>query len=947
MAIIPIAIFSFPSLLPVLILIHPLIRFSRVPSGLQNHQAPSMSSPHSNTRTAPISHDDEDDICPICESECTCDNNKLPITPQKHGLPPSLKLNVTASKQKPSGSIKRIHSKPSASSSTSAHLPQTGQFSVSDPRLKSHLLDPTIPKRRGRPPKIVVAARAALAAAAAAASSSPERIAGPSTLPHRPKLNVLKKVPRHGPKSKVRGTNVIKPPLARRKHKADGSYHPKGLVGRQPLVEDHDDSDDDNEEDKLLLEDDDDVEPSAPLDLPTFISASSSSSESSLSSLSSSEEGSDLEDMEMELEEEKNIKESEDEKERKVRKDRARVRRELLGGDDPRSSGRSHHTSNRWDIKPRKRSASASDGEADVDMDAESGDTTESEDEDQDAVVADDEDEPDPAEVDGHGRRKLGVSFAGVVTGWSDGEESNYDADLFFANLDSSESESASAGMPSMCVEGEDGDEDQDSGDEIAEAMTLAAAVGLYDGWEGPIVFAARDVDVEMDLSPSPRRSRRRRMSSSIITTDDEQVSRQATNPIVVASGNPFEDDTEVDLAESDGETTEEELIGPDGRPNMRAMMLFKWPVSVGAVDPMNTLTLGRRGNGPTVRRSMPHHSPEELDDSSDKLDGMNTPDGKKTRTLRTPRGPVAGTFQLAAESVEPIKTAVITGHQPAFPSPYPRSRWSFSNGEGAGYRVRISGFMVIFLGTDECGSQSNRDRSLSISGQSSVQTEGSSVPSQSTDIDIFTTESMELDDVLEAAFLASDSSGSDGELSPQVEQADDRTSAGETSSRSLVEDLRRWERIPMTAFRRTRESQVSNDDGAAWSGKSGDGADFYTVAMMNSNLQHLLSSPTPDPSQKQAVGRSTLSPVGSGSSGRGVRNFRMRENKSEKERKEEKKALRRMAHAKPSLGRTFVPNHQAHHHHRHQHHPNTKSRASGSVQRTNFFSSPLSSGNL
>ena len=241
----------------------------------------------------------------------------------------------------------------------------------------------------------------------------------------------------------------------------------------------------------------------------------------------------------------------------------------------------------------------------------------------------------------------------------------------------------------------------------------------------------------------------------------------------------------------------------------------------------------------------------------------------------------------------------------------------------------------------------------MSISGQSSVQTEASSVPSQSTDIDIFAAESMELDDVLEAAFLASDSAISDAELSSHVEQTGDRTDVGEMSSRSLVEDLRRWERIPMTAFRRTRESQgnISNDDSAPWNPKSGDGTDFYTVAMVNRNLEHLLSSPTPTPSQKRPVGRiglsPTISPVGSGSGGRGVRNFRTQDNKSEKERKEEKKTLRRMAHTKQSLGRPSVPNHQAHHHHRHQHHPNTKSRASGSVQRTNFFSSPLSSGNL
>ena len=234
------------------------------------------------------------------------------------------------------------------------------------------------------------------------------------------------------------------------------------------------------------------------------------------------------------------------------------------------------------------------------------------------------------------------------------------------------------------------------------------------------------------------------------------------------------------------------------------------------------------------------------------------------------------------------------------------------------------------------------------------MQTESSSVPGQSTDLDVFT-ESMDLGDVLEAAFLASDSSTSDPELSPRGEQGGDRSDVGEMSSRSLVEDLRRWERIPMTAFRRTRESQgnISNDANSPWDGKAGDEADFYAVAAMNNNLEHLLSSPTPAPSQKQVAGRSELATLppstsltGPGSGGRGVRNFRTRDHRSEKEWKEEKKALRRMAHAKPSLGRAFVPNHQAHQHHRHQHHPNTKSRATGSVQRTNFFSSPLGSGN-
>lgn len=655
-----------------------------------------MSSSHSHIQSQPVNQDDEGDICPICESECTCDNNKLSIGPQKHGFLPSLEAKATASPSsnpKPTGSNKRIRSKLSAAASTNSRLPQTGQFSVSDPRLKSHLLDPNIPKRRGRPPKAVVAARAALAAAAA--NSSPERVAGPSTLPQRPKGKFLKKGSKPLPKSKVRGIDTIKPSPARRKRKVDDSYHPKGLIRRRPPVEDLDDSDDEDE-DNLFLEDDDDVEPAAPLDLPTFISASSSSSESSsLSSLSSSSEDSGL-DMEVESEEEQNIKNSEDEKERKARKDKARVRRELLGENDPHKNGRSYHHHNRWDIKPRKRSVSASDGGADVDMGAESGDTTESEDDDQDAVAADDEDEPDTAEVDRDGRRKLGVSFAGVVTGWSDGEDSNYDADLFFANLDGSGSDSDQnvvAEISSMDADGEDGE--QDSADDIAEAMTLVAAAGLYDGWEGPIVFAARDVDVEMDLSPSPKPSHRRRMSSSILTTDDEHVGRRPTDQMVGGNEDHLtEEDDNIDLAESDGETTEAELVGADGRPNARAMMLFKWPVSVGAVDPMNTLTPARRGNGSALRRSAPQREPEDLDDSSDKsLDRFKTPSGRKTGAPRTPRGPFVGTFQVTPQSVEPTKTAVITGLQPALPSPYPpRSRRSFSTGDGMGYRVRIQG---------------------------------------------------------------------------------------------------------------------------------------------------------------------------------------------------------------------------------------------------------------
>jgi hypothetical protein len=332
-----------------------------------------------------------------------------------------------------------------------------------------------------------------------------------------------------------------------------------------------------------------------------------------------------------------------------------------------------------------------SDGEADVDMGAESGDTTESEDEDQDAVSLTMKTSQMRSRWIGMGEGSWASASPVLSPVGATGRIPTTTPTSFSPTSTAPsriQNRTQPPKSPRWIADGEDGE--QDSADEIAEAMTLAAAAGLYDGWEGPIVFAARDVDVEMDLS-SPRSSRRRRMSSSILTTDDDQAGQRTHDPTVGGGEDHLSEENGIDLAESDGETTEDELIGADGRPNARAMMLFKWPVSIGAVDPMNTLTPGRRGNGRAPRHSVPQHEPEDLDDSSDKsLDGIKTPNGRKSGAPRTPRGPVAGTFQLTPESVEPVKAAVITGHQPALPSPYPRSRRLFSSGEGIGHRVCI-----------------------------------------------------------------------------------------------------------------------------------------------------------------------------------------------------------------------------------------------------------------
>jgi len=60
---------------------------------------------------------------------------------------------------------------------------------------------------------------------------------------------------------------------------------------------------------------------------------------------------------------------------------------------------------------------------------------------------------------------------------------------------------------------------------------------------------------------------------------DEEQVGQQPADPMVHGGEDHlFEEDDEIDLAESSGETAEG-LIGADGWPNTRVMMLCTFPV--------------------------------------------------------------------------------------------------------------------------------------------------------------------------------------------------------------------------------------------------------------------------------------------------------------------------------------------------------------------------------
>ncbi|KAK7687966.1 hypothetical protein QCA50_009185 [Cerrena zonata] len=250
---------------------------------------------------------------------------------------------------------------------------------------------------------------------------------------------------------------------------------------------------------------------------------------------------------------------------------------------------------------------SSSDGGADDEDEA--GDIEEDEDEDEeDAEVVADADvegegllasagEPDEIDEDESltGDGKLGVSFGGVPTGWSeeDDEESSFDADLFFANLEES---SDSDDSPHVLHDAADSDTlsaderdalllmDVDSSTHIRRSNSdLEFGVSLHGlsfGWEG-ILSRTDPTSLDVDLGVTTEYDVDMTASSDVESTGDD------TTTIL--------EDPGIILDETDGETTEDELVDANGLPNPRAMMLFQWPTTVPvtnqSINPMSTMS--------------------------------------------------------------------------------------------------------------------------------------------------------------------------------------------------------------------------------------------------------------------------------------------------------------------------------------------------------------------
>jgi len=495
----------------------------------------------------------------------------------------------------------------------------------------------TVQRRRGRPPKIVTAARELVKAQSTAylqSPSSPSPFAQPSVPTAGSNKRSNPGLPqKRGPKAKSVGP---KRP-SKRKRRAFSDHHDKKSFSNLSDGDYDCDDDDDGESAKF----------------PTFLSASGlSSSDSGDSSSSDLDPLSSVGDSDIEKEEENYIVSQIHEK--------ARLRRELFKEDGIRN----HSSQNDWVIRSRKKSVDLSDNEMNVDSDV-------TEDDDEEDQAADEAEEET-------NNRTVGAGYAGLVTAWSDDEESSFDADIFFANL--TDSDDNSIHSDSSCSgAGEDGDHsdmDAASHSDTTERISYIQRpenlqLEVTQGWDGRVVFTngLNDVRGLLDLDFEVKASQFLPEVSSG-PAQDSDVDMSPTH-----HGPSSEGGCEEGFDGAEGDTTDEELVGEDDLPNERAMQLFHLPSSVSAVNPLSTVSpavsparhrlvsswQGMESSKPgnNLARRL-YWDSDDQDEEEEERKGKSLP--------QQSRGPRAGIFVPAQES----RKAIIDGTREV-PSPHPR----------------------------------------------------------------------------------------------------------------------------------------------------------------------------------------------------------------------------------------------------------------------------------
>ena len=505
---------------------------------------------------SPLQDDDDldlDDICPVCESECTC--RKKPFAHSASSV-----LMPTASSS--------ISSPPSAAhpSSTAGKRPLKIKLTL-PPSLKSR-----------KPPETHSSSHSDVRLGTAAQD------AGPSSRNAPP-----------APRRRGRPTKALATKHNARKKAADDDmeYRARGTTGTSAVVR--------KSYQRLVpvaSTSSADLSDSTLSDFPTFVPAASESTHSSSSESSDSSIDSDSGSEPFVLR-----SEGERHSTKLLPSHVGHKKRERIGG-------------NRWEIKPRKKSVGASE-EEDEESSTETGQSSDDSPEDGDDENEEDEDEADmEADVEGggaladcdvdlddgdeemHGR--IGVSFPG--NGWSDDEESSFDADVFFANLDSdsggSSPETHFAALRPFAHAGNREPSGAFSADEedalllmdTDPSVRLRRGHGEFEigvdldslafGWDGQLLFSHTGDGPNDGLG----------LPFSLGTADEDEEMVYVSGSEDTISWEDSGTGTVV-LQESDGDTTEDELVDSDGLPNPRAMMLFKWPSTISAINPLSTLS--------------------------------------------------------------------------------------------------------------------------------------------------------------------------------------------------------------------------------------------------------------------------------------------------------------------------------------------------------------------
>ncbi|KAH7881799.1 hypothetical protein F5I97DRAFT_666874 [Phlebopus sp. FC_14] len=907
-----------------------------------------------------LSPDDEDnDICPVCDGDCTCDNRRPlqsissgsarnvttpPASTSSSALVPgvqSLKIKLTVplsmqnkvrslgsapKKSRAGGSSARFDGAVAGSSVTSTTgLGQSRHVGTSSIAGHGHqsLSEGPVRKRRGRPPKATTAARDQSTVAASdrlkrgnEATMLPQSQSHLQSHPHRSKRSSGSKPPR--PTFKPAGqpkSNLKASRQAPKSQVKDTIVKKATSKNKQVVLSDDTDFDLDLDDQSVDASHDGDGDDASSGRFPTFVSADGLTSTASDSSDSDSESSGFGSDSSLEAEEESYILAEH------RRHDKARLRRELLGDD----SHKHQDPHNNWVIRPRKKSV----GLSDVDMDGDSEEVTEDEDEDEDEEMDDDEDED---ETDGQASRMM---YTGVATGWSDDDESSFDADIFFANLSDTTTDGTSSDREDFAP--------QDA-DAAAESVSSMRSVDfeVTEAWDGQIVFTngSNDAQGVLDVAFEANAAQLLASDSASIThnSDVEMDTSDATEGDFDEGGS--------ELCESDGDTTEEELVDERGLPTLRAMKLFRWPASISSINPMSTVSpnvspspYNRRSSVSASQQAFDSPRPADIlagrvywEEESDELSQPDSGDGSVTRSPRAVPGrggPVMGQFSV--DNSPSQKTAVLTGTNKDIPSPFPRR----------GHRRRR-------FGSSSGGSFSSMDlrgRTARLSIYTPSLPPPSDEPLSEATPGITLAEPIQLDDVLDSTLI-------DSEPETFMQSVTDKE-----GDQPHVESLNRWDRVPVGAFRLNRESATSDlSTSPAWTSEPSKSVSeilSYGNVLKSSPLSAMLwhdkGTLKETPRKSRSATDNIISPVlmpvrdSDHTPTHMPHNHDLHSNrhqqhshKNRKESRREMKMLKRKTHG---------PIHHRHHqqHYRHNHHPNMKSRSTGSVQRTNFFSSPTS----